>query len=215
VENERVEVVPEHRSPEGFLAYQELKRGHQVVGMTTFPNSVLLRGAETILVDPGLHLQNEPVVRSLATRGVAPAAVELIALTHAHLDHAGACADLPRPVAVHELELRESHWAAVRGILEGRQLRLLEGDEGELVPGISWVRTPGHSCGSVCYRVETDEGLVVLVGDTIGPLKRYFDEMRLPDGWEDGEELLAAWALIRSWRPVRVIAGHLPPFAVA
>ena len=100
-----------------------------------------------------------------------------------------------------------------RGILEARQLRLLEGEEGELVPGVTWVRTPGHSHGSVCYRVETAEGLVVLAGDTIGPLQAYFDEMRLPDGWEDGEELLAAWALIRSWRPARVIAGHLPPFS--
>ena len=214
MEGERVEVVPEHRSPEGFLAYQELKRVHEVVGMTTFPNSVLLRGAETILVDPGLHLQNEPVVRALTARGVTPAGVELVALTHAHLAHAGACADLSRPVAVHELELREPHWAAVRGILEGRRLRLLEGDEGELVPGVTWVRTPGHSHGSVCYRVETDEGLVALAGDTIGPLKEYFDEMRLPDGWEDGEELLAAWALIRSWRPTWVIAGHLPPFSL-
>lgn len=214
MEGERVDVVPEHRSPEGFVAYQELKRTHGIVGMTTFPNSVLLRGAATILVDPGMHLQNEPVVHALAARGVIPADVDLIALTHAHLDHAGACAGFARPVAVHELELREPHWAMVRGILEGRHLHLLEGDEGELVPGVTWVRTPGHSYGSVCYRVETDEGLVVLAGDTIGPLKEFFDEMRLPDGWEDGEELLQAWALIRSWRPARVIAGHLPPFSL-
>lgn len=182
--------------------------------MTTFPNSVLLRGASTILVDPGLHLQNEPVVHALALREVGPADVDLIALTHAHLDHAGACADLARPVAVHELELRESHWAAVRGILEGRHLRLLEGAEGELVPGVTWVRTPGHTRGGVCYRVETDEGLVVLAGDTIGPLKAHFDEMSLPEGWEGAEELLRAWALIRSWRPACIIAGHLPPFTL-
>ncbi|MGZ4198893.1 MAG: MBL fold metallo-hydrolase, partial [Thermoleophilia bacterium] len=60
--------------------------------MTTFPNTVLLRNGATILVDPGLLLANEPVVHALAARGVIPADVDLIALTHAHLDHAGACA---------------------------------------------------------------------------------------------------------------------------
>jgi N-acyl homoserine lactone hydrolase len=182
--------------------------------MTTFPNTVLLRGDATVLVDPGLHLQNEPVVRALARCGLIPADIDIVALTHAHLDHAGACADLPRPVALHVLELGEPHWAAVRGILEGRHLHLLDGEEGELVPGVSWGRTPGHTRGGVCYRVATDEGLVVLAGDTIGPLKSHFDEMSLPEGWEGADDLLRAWALIRSWRPARVIAGHLPPFTL-
>ena len=61
--------VPEHRSPRGSSPTRSSKRP-TVVGMTTFPNTVLLRGPSTILVDPGLHLQNEPVVRALARRGL-------------------------------------------------------------------------------------------------------------------------------------------------
>ena len=125
--------------------------------MTTFPNTVLLRGEKTIVVDPGLPLQNEPVVGALAARGLGPADVDLVVLTHAHLDHAGACADLPAPVAVHELEAQAPHWLLVGGLLEALPLQLLRGDEGELAPGVAWARTPGHCPGhiSLCVRRPT------------------------------------------------------------
>lgn len=212
VEGARIEVVPEHRSPEAFRLYLQLKQDHDVVGMTTFPNSVLLRGPQTILVDPGLHLQNAPVVRALAAHGVRVADLDLIALTHAHGDHAGACAELPLPVAVHERELGDPAWRAVSGFLEPDRLVKLRGARGELAPGVSWVLTPGHSEGSVCYLVETDNGLVALAGDTIGPLRESFDTMTPPDDSPSSGSLLAAWQTLRDLRPRRVIAGHLPPF---
>jgi len=212
VEGGRVEVVPEHRSPEAFRLYSQLKRDHDVVGMTTFPNSVLLRGPRTILVDPGLDLQNAPVIRALALLGLGVADIDLIALTHAHGDHAGACAGLPLPVAVHERELGDPGWPSVSGFLDHRSILELSGERGELAPGVTWVLTPGHSEGSVCYLVETDDGPVALVGDTIGPLREPFDAMTPADDSSSGDHLLAAWQTIRDLRPRRVIAGHLPPF---
>jgi glyoxylase-like metal-dependent hydrolase (beta-lactamase superfamily II) len=212
VKGDRIDVLPEHRSPEAYVAYQDLKAREPVAGMTTFPNSLLLRGPMTIVVDPGLHLQNEPVVRALAARGLAPADVDLIALTHAHLDHAGACADLRAPVTVHSVECEEPYWAAVAGTLAGR-LQLLEGDEGELAPGVAFVRTPGHSRGSVTYFVETNEGLAAICGDTIGPLRGDFDAMRAP-AEPEGAQLLASWQSIRARRPALIVPGHVPPFAL-
>jgi glyoxylase-like metal-dependent hydrolase (beta-lactamase superfamily II) len=212
VKGDRVEVMPEHRSPEAYIAYQDLKAREPVVGMTTFPNTVLLRGPRTIVVDPGLHLQNEPVLRALAARGVAPADVDLIALTHAHLDHAGACADLRASVVLHSAECDEPYWAAVAGMLAGR-LQRLDGDEGELTPGIDFVRTPGHSRGSVTFFVETTQGLAAICGDTIGPLRADFDSMTAPDE-VDGAQILASWQAIRARRPALVVPGHVPPFAL-
>lgn len=212
VVGDRVAVVPEHRSPEAFQLYSQLKRDHEVVGMTTFPNSLLLRGPRTILVDPGLHLQGEPVVRALALLGLSVPDIDLIALTHAHADHAGACVDLPLPVAVHERELGDPAWPSVSGVLGSRRLIELKGERGELAPGVSWVLTPGHSEGSVCYLVETGDGPVALVGDTVGPLREPFDSMSPPDDSPAGDRLLAVWQTIRDLQPRRVIAGHLPPF---
>ena len=207
----RVEVVPEHRSPEAFQLYSQLKLEHDVVGMTTFPNSVLLRGPRTILVDPGLHLQNEPVVRALEARGLGPGDLDLVVLTHAHLDHAGACADLMAPVAVHELETSSPSWILVGGLLDLLPLQRLGGEEGELAPGLAWARTPGHCDGHISLRVDTADGPVVLCGDTIGPGRAEFDAMR-PSG-PAAAELLASWQRIRAWGPAKVIAGHLAPFA--
>ncbi|MGZ4199296.1 MAG: MBL fold metallo-hydrolase, partial [Thermoleophilia bacterium] len=117
VDGGRVEVLPEHRSPEGYLVYEKLAAERRVVGMTTFPNTVLLRGPKTILVDPGIHLQNQPVVKALAAPGLGVDDLDFIALTPAHLDHAGACADVPGPVVVHELELDDPDRPMVAGLL--------------------------------------------------------------------------------------------------
>jgi glyoxylase-like metal-dependent hydrolase (beta-lactamase superfamily II) len=211
VDDGAVSVLPEHRSPEAFAEYRELRERSPVVGMTTFPNTVLLRGRRTIVVDPGLPLQNDPVVRALEARGLSAADVDLVVLTHAHLDHAGGCASLLAPVAVHELETRSPHWPLAGGLLELLPLERLTGDAGEVAPGVEWALTPGHCDGHISLAVETDRGRVVLCGDTIGPGREAFDAMRAPEGAE-GPALLESWRRIRAWRPDLVVAGHLPPF---
>lgn len=211
VAGDHVEVSPEHRSPEAFVEYGRWRRERSVTGMTTFPNSLLVRGASSFLVDPGLELQNAPVVRALEQRGLSVGDLDFVALTHAHADHAAALVDLLLPVVVHERETSMPHWQVVEGILARHELKLLCGDGGELVPGVRWARTPGHTPGSVSYAIDTPEGVVVACGDLLGPSRQPFDEMAQ---WgPDAAELLRSWELIRAWRPARIIAGHLPPFA--
>jgi glyoxylase-like metal-dependent hydrolase (beta-lactamase superfamily II) len=210
VEGDAVEVLPEHRSPEAFVEYRALRDRAPVVGMTTFPNTVLLRGPRTILVDPGLPLQNDPVLRALEARGLSAGDVDLVVLTHAHLDHAGGCASVAAPVVVHELEAASGHWPLVGGLLELLPLDLLSGGEGELAPGLEWARTPGHCDGHISIACATQYGRTVLCGDTIGPGRDEFDAMA-PSG-PAADALLASWLRIRSWDPALVVAGHLPPF---
>jgi glyoxylase-like metal-dependent hydrolase (beta-lactamase superfamily II) len=212
VEDGGVEVLPEHRSPEAFVEYRELRERRPVVGMTTFPNTVLLRGPRTIVVDPGLPLQNDPVLRALDVRGLSAGDVDLVVLTHAHLDHAGGCASLMAPVVVHELETRSPYWVMAGGLLDLLPLQRLSGDAGELAPGVEWALTPGHCDGHVSLAVDTGRGRAVLCGDTIGPGRAGFDAMEAPDGYE-GKALLESWRRIRAWEPDLVVAGHLPPFA--
>lgn len=212
VEGDAVQVMPEFRSPEAAHTYEAFRHEHAVVGMTTFPNTVLLRGPRTIVVDPGLHFQNEPVLRALEARGLTAADVDTVLLTHAHLDHAMALADLVAPVVVHELEASAPHWAAVSGLLERLPVTFLAGDGGEATPGIVWARTPGHTEGGVSYRVTTAAGPVVICGDIVGPQRDDFDVMQPPDDEPGARELLASWRLLRAWSPALLIAGHLPPF---
>ena len=211
VEKDETVVLPEHRSPEAFVAYRGLRQRTPVVGMTTFPNTVLLRGPATVVVDPGLPLQNAPVLRALEARGLGPADVDLVVLTHAHLDHAGGCADLAAPVAVHRLETQAPYWPLTDVLLARLSLDRLEGEEGELAPGLRWALTPGHCDGHISLLVETPAGPVVLCGDTIGPGRAEFDAMAASG--PEAATLETSWRRIRSWRPVQVVAGHLPPFA--
>ncbi len=213
-----VDVLPEYRSPEAYAAYGRLREERPIVGMTTFPNTVLLRGDQahsepTILIDPGLQLQNEPVLKALAARGLGVDDVDLVALTHAHDDHACACVDLPLPVAVHEAEIGAPHWPVVEGILGAHELRVLRGAEGELAAGVRWVLTPGHTAGGVTYAVDTGDGLTVVCGDVVGPSPDAFLAMR-PDPGPDAADLLASWRRIRAPAPRWVIAGHIPPFSL-
>jgi len=212
VEDSAVDVLPEHRSPEAFVEYRALRERRPVVGMTTFPNTVLLRGPRTIVVDPGLPLQNDPVLRALEARGLSAADVDLVVLTHAHLDHAGGCASLMAPVVVHELETQSPYWVMAGGLLDLVPLERLSGEAGELAPGVEWALTPGHCDGHVSLAVDTDAGRAVLCGDTIGPGRDAFDAMEAPGGYE-GPRLLESWRRIRAWEPDVIVAGHLPPFA--
>ena len=214
VDDGRVEVLSQHDAPQAFRDYRALKEERTVVGMTTFPNTVLLRGPRTILVDPGLDLQNQPVVGALADRGLAPGDLDLVLLTHAHGDHVGGVVDLDpdTPVVVHEAELRDPLWPVVSGMLGGRALQTLTGSEGELLPGLHWLHTPGHSEGSVSFLVETARGLVVLAGDTVGPLPEDFAAMRAPFPGPAGEQLVAAWRRLRALDPALIVPGHVPPF---
>jgi len=211
VEDGEVEVLGEHRSPEAFAVYRELVERRPVVGMTTFPNTVLLRGPQTIVVDPGLQLQNAPVVRALEHRGLRATDVDRVVLTHAHSDHAGGCADLMLPVTVHEVETAAPYWGQAAAFIDDLPLTLLIGDEGEIAPGVRWARTPGHCAGHVSLAVDTPAGTVVVCGDTIGPGRSAFDVME-PTG-PAAADLVASWRRIRAWDPVTIIAGHLPPFA--
>ena len=88
----------------------------------------------------------------------------------------------------------------------------LSGDEGEIEPGVRWILTPGHSDGLVSLLVDTDDGLVVIASDCVGPLPEYFDDMTLPEDFgPERDELLKQWQRIRDLDPHTVIPGHNPP----
>jgi N-acyl homoserine lactone hydrolase len=200
-------------SADGFRRYKELQAGGRTAGMVAFPNTLLVRGERDYLVDPGLIMQGGPVFGALAELGVEPHEVKDVILTHLHFDHAEGLAAWPeRKVYVHRLETEAPYAQVVAGMLEMVTLEVLEGEEGELEPGIRWLRTPGHSDGLISLLVDTGEGLVVIASDCVGPLPEYFARMDLPqDFGPERDELLEQWRRIRDLDPAVVIPGHNPP----
>ncbi len=207
------EPVPLADSADGFRRYKELQREGRPCGMVAFPNTLLVRGERDYLVDPGLIMQGAPVHGALAELGVDPNAIKDVILTHLHFDHAEALAAWPqRRVIVHRLEAEAPYAQLVSGVLEMVRLDVVDGEEGEIEPGIRWLRTPGHSDGLISLLVDTDEGLAVVASDCVGPLPEYFERMELPDDFgPERDELLRQWQRIRDLDPAVVIPGHNPP----
>ena len=213
VSNGEAEAATIDSSAEGFERYKSLQQGGRTAGMVAFPNTLLIRGERDYLVDPGLILQGAPVIGALEELGVDPGDVKDVILTHLHFDHAEGLAGWPmRKTYVHKLETEAPYAQFVSGVMEMASLEVLEGEEGEIEPGLRWIRTPGHSDGLISLLVDTDDGLVVIASDCVGPLPEYFDEMDLPEDFgPEREELLEQWKRIRELKPHMVIPGHNPP----
>jgi N-acyl homoserine lactone hydrolase len=216
VSNGEAEVAAVDDSADGFRRYKQLHQGGRTAGMVAFPNTLLIRGERDYLVDPGLMMQGAPLIGALQELGVDPQEIKDVILTHLHYDHAEGLAAWPqRRTFVHRLETEAPYAQLVSGMLEMANQELLEGDEGEIEPGIRWLLTPGHSDGLISLLVDTDEGLVVIASDCVGPLPEYFEQMDLPEDFgPEREELLQQWRRIRELEPHLVIPGHNPPVVV-
>jgi glyoxylase-like metal-dependent hydrolase (beta-lactamase superfamily II) len=217
VSNGDADVATVDDSADGFRRYKELQAGGRTAGMVAFPNTLLVRGERDYLVDPGLIMQGAPVFGALGELGVDPGDVKDVILSHLHFDHAEGLVAWPqRRVYVHRLETEAPYAQIVAGALEMANLEVLDGEEGEIEPGIRWLRTPGHSDGLISLLVDTDDGLVVIASDCVGPLPEYFDRMDLPEDFgPEREELLEQWRRIRELEPAVVIPGHNPPVRLA
>lgn len=163
------------------------------------------RGERLFLIDTGSGDTMGPtcgrLFESLAAEGIDPHAVEAILLTHVHPDHSNGLIDLETgarlfpnaDVYLHEKEL--SHWfddaemaaadeRAKRRYFEmgRRQLtpyieagRVRTFSEGEILPDIVAVPSPGHTPGHTAYQIGTGPGAILVWGDTV-----HVQEVQLP-----------------------------------
>jgi N-acyl homoserine lactone hydrolase len=204
--------------------------------------------AGPILIDTGLHelvatdvaaalgrlaktiytIEMEPswaVPAQLRERGVDPADVALIVMTHLHYDHASGLSQFPGATVV----VDEREWAA------GRRGRALEGYRAELFPGAAgqdWrtlpgredeidllgdgsivlLSTPGHTPGHRSVVVRLGEGRELLLTGDAAYARRSIDEDLVPViTWRD-DPYRASLARLRAWIEAHpdapVIAGH-------
>jgi glyoxylase-like metal-dependent hydrolase (beta-lactamase superfamily II) len=207
------ELQPELDSPEGFARYKEIQRSGEAAAMLVIPNACLIKAAKNYVVDPGIPMQGAPYSSAIGNLGVDPWGLKDVILTHMHFDHVGGLMEFPgRRVYVHETELEAPYAGMWSGLMDTVEVVRLSGQEGEFEPGVRWMLTPGHADGLITLLVDTDDGLVAIPSDCVGPLPEYFDNMDLPQDFPEREILLEQWKKIRDLSPVLVIPGHYPPF---
>ena len=126
--------------------------------------------------------RGDPILPALRTAGFDPGTVDLIALSHLHFDHAGGLltADGARAFPRAKVVAQQDEWTFALGTnprLEASydqgELRLVEpwcvptaadGDT-EILPGVSVIRTSGHSGGHQAIVVRGPSGTVGFIGD--------------------------------------------------
>jgi glyoxylase-like metal-dependent hydrolase (beta-lactamase superfamily II) len=175
-------------APRSLLFYGEFSEAAVPIPVTCY----LVRTADAlILFDTGVSpravpglLRTDPLARfteadllahRLQSAGVAASDVDLVVLSHLHYDHAGG-AEFFRDaeLVVQKDEYSYAHYPAsfFAGFyyrknfdLPGYRWRLLDGDT-ELAPGVTVLRTDGHTPGHHSLMVELPEtGPVILTGD--------------------------------------------------
>lgn len=129
--------------------------------------------------------RNGGQLAGLAEHGIQPADVDLVVNTHLHFDHAGGntviqdgqvIPTFPRAEylaqrdewddAIQPNERTRASYLAdnLRPVAAAGQLRLIEG-ETEIAPGVSWVRTPGHTRGHTSILIESEGESALFTAD--------------------------------------------------
>ncbi|BCJ46015.1 hypothetical protein GCM10010168_49630 [Actinoplanes ianthinogenes] len=197
-------------------------------------NAYLLVGRRPILVDAGIPGSGRRILDGIAGHGIDPADLALIVLTHAHIDHFGAAAQIRQltgaPIAAHRADLQPYRAGRVRepylptgpfGALLSRLPALhhttqpvepdlvLDGPQrlDDLGVAARIVPTPGHTAGSVS--VLTDDGDLV-AGDLIATsfLGSITGRPANPPFHDDRLANLASLRAMLALSPVSLHAGH-------
>jgi N-acyl homoserine lactone hydrolase len=139
--------------------------------------TLLRGGGRVVLVDAGGFGLRAPLAKALADRGVAPADVTDVLLTHVHYDHAVNALLFPNAalwISAADLEWacgREPQFDAVpelyaAALARDARTRRLDGD-GAVLPGVDAIAAPGHTPGCLVYRVAAGEGVALFAGDAV------------------------------------------------
>ena len=145
-------------------------------------------------------VRGDPILPALRRAGFDPATVDVVAVSHLHWDHAGGLltADGERAFPRARLVAQADEWRFALGdnprlqaSYEQDELRLCEnwgragaadGDE-EVLPGVSVVRTSGHTGGHQAVVVRGRRGMIGFFGDLC--MRPWSTSIRWLPAWDD------------------------------
>jgi glyoxylase-like metal-dependent hydrolase (beta-lactamase superfamily II) len=198
--------------------------------------SYLVRADEgNILIDTGLHpddvamlsggqIKGLPEEQHLPNRlkevGLTLDDINMVILTHMHLDHVGWLSYLKKAEVVVQKEeynftMDSPAWTPYRYTpqrfdLKHLKFKLVDGDN-VLMPGITLIFTPGHSIGHQSVMVDLPQtGPIIISGDAVF-IQENLDKEFIPTTWSDTRQTLLSIKKLKVWaqvRKARIFPGH-------
>ena len=137
---------------------------------------ILLQGEKNLLVDVGHFGRRILLIEELEKVGLKPNNISSVILTHSHWDHSQNVDLFPNAeIFVHKKEMeyaenpRNNDWATPKYFnktIENHKINIIT-EETEIEPGIRIIETPGHTRGHISVVVSTNEGNIVIAGDSL------------------------------------------------
>jgi glyoxylase-like metal-dependent hydrolase (beta-lactamase superfamily II) len=197
---------------------------HGGLGWSTI---ALIRGAgRTVLIDTGSFNMRRLIVAQLAERGLTPADVTDVILTHSHYDHSINWITFPNARVV--IGNEELAWAAVqpvghtlvpelyiRELTASPQLAVVKDGE-EAVPGITAHLGPGHTPGCMMFHLHAPDRDVIFTGDAVKNRAEFLSgetDMTM-DAAASRATVENAWAMWRARPGTIVVPGHDVPMVL-
>ncbi len=163
-----------------------------------------------------LHLGPENLpAGQLARLGLTPADIDLVILTHSHIDHVGGIADFPgAPIllstAEHALE-RPLYFGKVRGVEWPDRTYLPITKDTEIAPGLTVLSAPGHVPGQLALLLRLPQtGPVLITGDAISRPAEVLERFDTADNPEAACATAARLMALSAREGAFVIYGHCP-----
>lgn len=116
--------------------------------------TLVMSGNLKLLVDAGGVGEAEEIRKSLGTEGILPEEIDILILTHHHSDHAGGMDFFKNAVIL--------DWAVK---WRGGEYEIWRDLNLKISEDVEFVKTPGHTPECASLLVETEQGIVAIVGD--------------------------------------------------
>ncbi len=180
---------------EGFTNADSVSESGEEKTSTTC--TLIRDGDLNIVVDPGVLEIQDVLVDALAKEGLRIEDIELVIITHSHLDHYRNVGMFPEAKTL-------EYWALWDG---------LKADEWQeqFTDEIRIIKTPGHNYDGLTILVSTDQGRVAIAGDLWW--KEYYPEAENDPYASDQEKLKESRQTVLGLADY-IIPGHGPMFKV-
>ncbi len=185
-------------------------------------NTVLIRDEGKIIVfDPGILQLGRygALQKRLAEFGLTTDDIDLVINSHCHYDHIEANYLFKgKPLIIHEKELEyidRLYWPEFREAFLGIMDQHVINGPYQVTQNIKLIETVGHTPGSISALVDTEDGLVALIGDA-AIVKEDLLELRAPSVVTkniEADVAINSLRKIKELNPVLVVPGHDAPFS--